>query len=246
MRSRIWSSASASFAGAHLFLQPLAALLQPGQGRPGSPSSRLISSASRPGFNVAGGTWITSSSRSKAPHCTIASTSRMVARNLCPALPLARPFDQPGDVNENSTRGWKISLEAATHPRATSGRGSGTARCPPIGLDRAERGNWRLGLGIGHQGIEKGWICHVAAADDSGFEASGAKFYVAPLRRIPPTPAASHSFRRHRKTGNQRSRSPISRRTLEPARRCERSAPTVALFPSPDHPSPAPDPPPVL
>jgi len=239
------SSASASLAGAHLFsLQPLAALLHLGQ--VGQPSSQVDESR-RPalGPNVAGDV-ITSSSRSSALTCTIASTSRMVARTFCcPALPLACPFDQPGDVKRNSTPGWNgFSLDKLTHPRATQPGGLEQPRCPTFGsiVQKGKLAAWAWGHWP--PGIERVDFAHCFGSPTIPALSMGSKSTWRPFAAS-SDPSASHSFSPHKEdweTAIRRSPSPAA--PLEPAPPVESlRAPRLPPVPQPqDHPSQAPDP----
>ena len=99
--------------------------------RSARPSSRLITSASRAGPTEPL-TWITSSFSKQRTTCTIASTSRMLARNLLPRpSPWLAPFTSPA-ISTNSTRVAMISLLELS-AASWSSRGSGTETTPEFG-----------------------------------------------------------------------------------------------------------------
>ena len=99
--------------------------------RSARPSSRLITSASRAGSTLPD-TWMTSSSSKQRTTWTIASTSRMLARNLLPRpSPWLAPFTRPA-ISTNSTRVGTSSFELEM-AESLAKRGSGTATTPTLG-----------------------------------------------------------------------------------------------------------------
>jgi len=191
-------------------------------------------SASRPGSTVAG----------NVDHVVIAEQAHHKSRSrrlrgwcegiCCPGpFPWLAPLTQPGGMsNRTPTHGLEDLLGADTS-ESNFQPGVWNSHAAHVSARIVQKGKFGgLGLGIGHQGIGKGWICHVGQSDDSRALKHRAQIYVAPLRRI-LHPAASHKFRRHKgRLGSSDRRSLISRRTLEPATR-RWSAPPPRLPPVP-------------
>ena len=108
--------------------------------------------------------WMSASSKQRTTW-TIASTSRMLARNWLPeALALAGALDQPGDVHELHDRGHgPLRL---TMPREDVQPRVGHLHDAGVGLDGGERVVRHQRLGGGER-VEEGGLADVGQADDT-------------------------------------------------------------------------------
>ena len=155
-----------------------------------SASSVSMISMSRIGSTLPA-TCITLSSSKQRTTCTMASVSRMLARNWLPRpSPLEAPATRPAMSTNSTMAGWIFC-------GLTMAESCGEARIghlddADVGLDGAERIVLRRDAGLG-QGVEEGGLADVGQADDAAFQSHG--FF---LRRLCRATVAGRRHSRRR------------------------------------------------
>jgi len=137
--------------------------------RSASPSSRLMISGVPALGSTLPETWIhvVIAEGKRQPHARSRRLRGMVRGDLLPALPPARPFDQPGDCQRTLTRVGMISLEAGHIREANFSRGSWNIHAAHVRLDSLQKGKLALGLALATRALEKGDLPTFGQSDDS-------------------------------------------------------------------------------